>query len=188
MTAYTTIADSEIDPESPGTVTLFTKIRDNPIAITEGASGAPRIQHAALDNSVVNNNNLYSPTAGSTYLIRNIQGDAAQTSDTSYSPVNAHCSYDVTKHIGCICLSAGVITAKVKHRDVTADVSYVRILKDGVLVQEWSTTSGSFQQRSVDITVTAGAVIVFQQRCNAGNPTEWDDLQIFSDTETYMVI
>jgi hypothetical protein len=43
MTVYTAIADSEIDPESPYTTTLATKNRDNPIAITEGASGAPKI-------------------------------------------------------------------------------------------------------------------------------------------------
>lgn len=48
MTTYTTIADSDIDPESPGTTTLFTRLRDNPIAITEGAAGAPSIANAAL--------------------------------------------------------------------------------------------------------------------------------------------
>ena len=47
MTTYTAIPDSDIDPESPGTTTLFTRIRDNPIAITEGSSGAPKIQTAA---------------------------------------------------------------------------------------------------------------------------------------------
>lgn len=48
MTAYTVIADSDIDPESPITTTLMTRLRDNPIAITEGASGAPAIASVAL--------------------------------------------------------------------------------------------------------------------------------------------
>ena len=39
--AYITIADSEIDPESPGTTTVFTKLRDNPIEMMAKASGAP---------------------------------------------------------------------------------------------------------------------------------------------------
>jgi hypothetical protein len=51
MTTYTAIPDSDIDPESPGTTTLFTRLRDNPIAITEGASGAPSITYAALSLS-----------------------------------------------------------------------------------------------------------------------------------------
>lgn len=48
MTTYTTIPDSDIDPESPVTTGLVTKLRDNPIAITEGASGAPSIAINAI--------------------------------------------------------------------------------------------------------------------------------------------
>lgn len=54
MTTYTAIPDSDIDPESPGTTTLFTRLRDNPIAITEGSTGAPKIQQAAIENQAVN--------------------------------------------------------------------------------------------------------------------------------------
>lgn len=36
MTTYTAIADSDIDPESPGNTTLFTRLRDNPISLAEG--------------------------------------------------------------------------------------------------------------------------------------------------------
>lgn len=49
MTAYTTITDAETDPEAPLTSILAKKWRDNPIAITEGSSGAPKIQFAAMD-------------------------------------------------------------------------------------------------------------------------------------------
>ncbi len=41
MTSYSAIANSEIDQDSPVTEPLLTKIRDNPIAISEGATGAP---------------------------------------------------------------------------------------------------------------------------------------------------
>ena len=51
MTTYTAIADTEIDQDSPVTETLMTKMRDNPIAITEGASGAPRIVAGALNTT-----------------------------------------------------------------------------------------------------------------------------------------
>ena len=53
MTTYTTIANSEIDQESPVTQTLMTALRDNPIAITEGSAGAPQIQTAAIANTAV---------------------------------------------------------------------------------------------------------------------------------------
>jgi hypothetical protein len=41
MTTYTDILDAEIDQDSPVTDTLWTKNRDNPIAIAEGSDDAP---------------------------------------------------------------------------------------------------------------------------------------------------
>jgi len=49
MTSYVTIPNADIDAESPIDVDLMTALRDNPIAITEGASGAPTIKRAAID-------------------------------------------------------------------------------------------------------------------------------------------
>jgi len=46
--AYTAIADSDIDPESPITTTLLTRMRDNPIGIANADSGAPPVVNAAL--------------------------------------------------------------------------------------------------------------------------------------------
>ena len=40
MTTYTTIASTEIDQDSPITQPLMTKLRDNPIAMAESATGA----------------------------------------------------------------------------------------------------------------------------------------------------
>lgn len=51
MASYNEITDGEIDPESPITTSLMTKLRDNPEAIAEGASGAPRIVYGALNLS-----------------------------------------------------------------------------------------------------------------------------------------
>jgi len=41
MTTYTAIPNSSVDTDSPVTQDLMTLLRDNPIAISEGASGAP---------------------------------------------------------------------------------------------------------------------------------------------------
>lgn len=48
MTSYVTITDEETDPGAPVTSELLKKERDNPIAIAEGATGAPRVQGIAL--------------------------------------------------------------------------------------------------------------------------------------------
>lgn len=49
MTTYRTIASTETDGNSPVTVQLLTALADNPTAIAEGASGAPRVDGRALD-------------------------------------------------------------------------------------------------------------------------------------------
>lgn len=41
MTTYSAIPNSDIDQDSPVTVTLMTHVRDNPIAAAEGATDAP---------------------------------------------------------------------------------------------------------------------------------------------------
>jgi len=43
MTTYTAIPGTDIDTDSPVTESLMTKLRDNPIAITEKAAGAPQL-------------------------------------------------------------------------------------------------------------------------------------------------
>lgn len=48
MTTYTAINNTEIDAESPVTEELVTRLRDNPLAIGEGATGAPRIRGAGI--------------------------------------------------------------------------------------------------------------------------------------------
>lgn len=48
MTDYTTIPDGDIDQDSPVTQPLLSALRDNPLAIAEGATGAPRINPLSL--------------------------------------------------------------------------------------------------------------------------------------------
>ena len=53
MTTYTAIPNGDVDPDSPITTGLMTKLRDNPVAITEGSAGAPNIQTAAIANDAI---------------------------------------------------------------------------------------------------------------------------------------
>lgn len=52
MATYTTITDGQVDEESPITTSLMTALRDNPTAIAEGASGAPKVMQAALGGDI----------------------------------------------------------------------------------------------------------------------------------------
>ena len=49
MTDYNPIPDNILEPDDPIPADLGIRWRDNPIAMFEGAPGAPRIAYAALD-------------------------------------------------------------------------------------------------------------------------------------------
>lgn len=53
MADYLPINPTEIEPEAPLTSSLAARWSNNPIAIAEGASGAPRIQTNAIANGAV---------------------------------------------------------------------------------------------------------------------------------------
>jgi hypothetical protein len=53
MTAYNPPTDAELGPEKPLTSGIAKRIRDVSIAISEGATGAPKIQNAAIDSLAV---------------------------------------------------------------------------------------------------------------------------------------
>ena len=67
MADWTTISDTQVDPNAPLTSELMTALRDNPIAIAQGASGATRITDAALATGA-------ATTAGTTWVNLRVAG------------------------------------------------------------------------------------------------------------------
>ena len=66
MTTWTNISDSVLEPGDPIRSVDIIAIKENPIAIAEGASGAPRIADAALGTTVTSagTNWVLARTAG----------------------------------------------------------------------------------------------------------------------------
>jgi len=60
MTTYTAIDNANIDQDSPVTQPLLTLMRDNPIAITEGALNAPKVVSAALNMTFLDGAGVYT--------------------------------------------------------------------------------------------------------------------------------
>lgn len=86
MTTYTAITATEVDADSPVTDTLMQRLRDNPLAMFEGAAGAPRLQLAAVDT--------WFMTAGGigTYCFANATADVAfggTVAGSSLTPTSA---------------------------------------------------------------------------------------------------
>lgn len=58
MATYSAVTAGEKDADSPINVSLIDKLDQNPLAIAEGASGAPKIQTAAIQDDAVTNDKL----------------------------------------------------------------------------------------------------------------------------------
>lgn len=76
MTDYIAIAETEDDPEAPITSSWGKRVRNNPVAITEGAAGAPRIQTAAIANGAVTAAKLATGTGERDWVLARIAAAA----------------------------------------------------------------------------------------------------------------
>lgn len=185
MTVYNPPTDAELGIEKPILSSVNIRLRDMAIAITEGTSPAPQVQTAAIADEAITQTKLVAPTGAGTYLIRRIQEAAVSSPVSAYPDPLLHDRYSSSQHLGCTVLVPGTIRAYMEHKTGGA-TAYVRVLKNGSQVQEWPNTSTSFVARTVDIAVSAGDVIVFQQ--TTGGPASiWRYLRIYSGTQSMAV-
>lgn len=174
--AWTNIDNALVSVGALPFATTIQALRDNPIAIANGDAGAPKVKTTSLQGS----------TAGTANLIMQLQEKETGATSGIYLFVGWHNRFDATAHLGVTCLIAGTITAYLEHAQTSIGVtSFVRVLKNGALVQEWSTTSATYQVRQVNVSVAAGDVIIFQQRGDGFS--QWRRLRIYSDTPGFSV-
>lgn len=176
MTDYQAYTPSEYAPDAPATALHFQRWFENWIAGFEGAVGAPRLQPGALQG----------PVAGSAYS-RVICPIYRTPAASTYGTIDgAHQNDAVT--ISAIVLVGGVIRCTAQHRGHTTQAgqeNWLRLMKNGVLVQEWmiNTAGASYTTRSVDVTVAAGDVLAWQSK-HVGNlgtyPSSWGYVSFLS--------
>lgn len=182
MTTYTSIPNSSLEPGKPIRSIDGLALRDNPIAITEGAAGAPKNQTASIQDDAITKDKLQSPIAGTGYLICRLQEIERYTPLNYYQSTQFHRFMFSESHIGATILVPGVITCYAEHKATNPYASYLRILKNETQVAEWSTTSTSYVGRTLDLSVDVGDVVVFQQRCGAEDwISYWRALRIYSN-------
>lgn len=174
MTTWTTIPDASLDPNKPARSVDAKALRDNPIAIAEGAASAPKVRTAAL--------NPPSAGSGNTLAIFSITYGSALTAYPNPWHVPTSGSYVFRVIVG------GVIRCEVSHHGQGGATSYLRVLKNGVEVIAWSTASTTEVSRSVDVSVSSGDSIVFQSyTSNASFPSVVTNPKITSATPDFAV-
>jgi hypothetical protein len=139
MADWTTISNSEVDGDSPITESLMTALRDNPQAIAEGATGAPRIENLAMEENVV--------TAGNVYIARN---DAEES----------HSGTTLTTLKEFYTTQSGTCRILFELKYGTAGTSYARIYINNVSMGTLrSSTSSTYATYTEDFSISVGDYI-----------------------------
>lgn len=184
---WTTIADANLEPGKPARSVDAIALRDNPIAIAKGESGAPRIKTIALE----------PPVAGNVLVMRFFASDTAEftTTETAYVPAATGAAMvDAGRHLAVRVVRSGVIRVSLEHRSPSGDSNaWCRILRNGTQVQEWLTASSSYGSRAEDISVVVGDIITFQQKGMGTDPitggsSGWRNLRISSNEANIAVV
>lgn len=139
MTTYTAIPDANLEVDKPIRSVDGLLLRDNPIAITEGATGAPKNQPLSL--------NLY--TAGTHSIAKSVQ-----TSTTSTSYVRVYSAY--IPRSGTVSTTISLLSTS----GLGGAIAFARIYVNGVAFGvERSTASATYVTFDEDIAVSAGDIV-----------------------------
>jgi hypothetical protein len=83
MTGYAALSGTQIDADSPLIEDTFTKLRDNPLAMFEGAAGSPRLQTAGINDSAVTAAKIAADAVGKSEIASGAVHQAELNTSTS---------------------------------------------------------------------------------------------------------
>ena len=135
-------------------------LRDNPTAIAEGASGAPRIEESAMAANSIAIDKASVVSAGNSVRFR--QDAMRQTGSTSF----------VTEIDEYIANNGTSVRVSLSHRVATGAInnrqSEVRVLRNDSVLVTWQTTSQTLVDRTIDVTFNRNDRIRIQHRETSG--------------------
>ena len=151
MASWTEIPNSSLESGAPIRAVDGVAFRDNPIAIAEGATGAPRIQTAGINDEAVTYAKLKKLTAGTAYKIWNFDGTYGGSVKEWVTIKEAQVT------IG------GTITASFNIVNADSDGCGIgRVLKNGISTGNQTKCGSGSQTFYINIAVAPGDVLTFQ--------------------------
>jgi hypothetical protein len=168
MATWTTLPDASLEPGKPIRSIDGLALRDNPVAITEGAAGAPRIVGLAAKRLAdypvltVSAADTYSAETGS-------NPEPLATTTTSTTEVVAY-RYTINKYTGSLrfrTIQSGGSTQVSSYGGGIYTInttSTLRIFKNGTLISTYTQFGTSSVTRTNDIAIVPGDVIEWRHR------------------------
>jgi hypothetical protein len=149
MTSYVAIPNGDIDQDSPITQPLMTALRDNPIAITEAAPGAPRIVGDAM----------FGPSAGTV-----VQRNCLPTGNRSVTTPNGTTNTLLIEYS----FVTALVPCTIQYL-VTFTGNGLNVFKNGTSVQNYTTSQTN---ATVSVTLAAGDSAGISIRATGSGPPD----------------
>ena len=162
MTTYNgaAVSDAAIAFQKPITLQQGRALRNNPIAMAEGASGAPRIQGYALASD---NNGLavVSVTASNAVTLAAGVSKVFGTADTTSTTFVLGGQFTINAYTGSIRFFCQ------HYSNNAAGISTLEIRKNGTVVSTFTTTGTTIVGRTVDVPIALGDLIEWWHKSNS---------------------
>ena len=196
MADWTTIADASIEAGKPIRAIDGRALRDNPIAIAQGAAGAPRIagqQGPAVETGGITNRHL-------------IGLHAARVTDASIPVLTVSASDNVNLDFAAPFTQGALITSSVSFvaartyiiRKATGTARFrashrveagnptieLRLLRNGSQIAIFSHSGINFLDRVVDSAIAENDVFVWEHRRTSGTPESSSEVAFFAARAT----
>lgn len=162
MTTFTTIPNSSLEPGKPIRSIDGLALRDNPLAIIEGDATAPRIVGKAAKR--LQDYPVLTVSAANTYSIWNGANPVSLLTSTSGGSYVVAYRYTIALYTGSIRLKASH-TYALDGSGGGVVLGYLALYKNNILVQEYTSNSDAFVQRTNDVSCAPGDV--FEWRIKA---------------------
>jgi hypothetical protein len=165
MATWTTLPDASLEPGKPIRSIDGLALRDNPVAITEGASGAPRIVGLAAKRFA--DFAVLTVSAADTY-------SAATGSNPEPLAISTASVFEVVAYRYTVDKYTGSLRFKTNQRGgsyntgygVNTTTSTLRIFKNGSLISTYTQNGATFVTRTNDIAIVPGDVIEWRHLTN----------------------
>ena len=163
MADWTDITDARLEPGKPARSIEALALRDNPIAIAEGAEGAPRLTNNQSASVLPE---ITASTEDADIFLRNDAEQETERSDEATGPWHTVAVFNIAQN--------GSVNVFLQYRSSSGlnPFAEYRIIKNGSVVQTASTTSASYQSVNRTENVEIGDVITVQfRRATVGGVT-----------------
>ena len=188
MADWTNLPNTAVGVGGLPSGTTVTALRDNPVAIAQGAAGAPRLYgKAAVPRPQQTELDVLSLGLGSVVLTDlHWSGDFVITSSSSTSFVGSGVVTSV--------LMSGNVTCQATQRITSTSFSNatgeIRLLKNGTVIQTFSSTASSGPNtvdttRSIDVSVVVGDTFEWEVRLVSSGGTSRVSGQTFLADDAY---